>query len=122
MRRRGSVSVPVLSMQSVSTEASDSTAFSCCASAPRRARASAAAAYVIDISSTRPSGIKVTIPATAVVDRLPHVDVLLPERDDEHRPQRHHRGDEDVEKPVDGSLERRARVTELARLPAMRAA
>ena len=34
---RASVSVPVLSMQIVSTEASDSIAFSCCVSAPRRA-------------------------------------------------------------------------------------
>ena len=45
-RRPGCVSVPVLSRQSTSTAASDSVAFSCCASAPRRASCSAAAANV----------------------------------------------------------------------------
>ena len=65
-RSRGSVSVPVLSMQSVSTEASDSIAFSCCASAPARAIRSAAAAYVIETSRMSPSGTSVTMPATDV--------------------------------------------------------
>jgi hypothetical protein len=38
------VSVPVLSTQIVSTDASDSIAFSCCASTPRRDMRTAAAA------------------------------------------------------------------------------
>ena len=58
--------MPVLSMQIVSTEASDSIAFSCCESAPARAIRSAAAAYVTETSRIRPSGMSVTIPATAV--------------------------------------------------------
>ena len=65
-RRDGVVSVPVLSMQSVSTDASDSIAFSCCDRAPARAMRSAAAAYVNERSRIRPSGMSVTIPATAV--------------------------------------------------------
>ena len=41
---RGSVSVPVLSRQTTSTDASDSTAFSCCTRAPRAVMRSAATA------------------------------------------------------------------------------
>ena len=65
-RSEASVSVPVLSMQIVSTEASDSIALSCWDSAPARAMRTTAAAKVIDTSRTRPSGTSVTIPATAV--------------------------------------------------------
>ena len=65
-RSAASVSVPVLSMQSVSTDASDSIALSCCASTPRRDIRTAAAAYVSPISSTSPSGIIVTTPAVEV--------------------------------------------------------
>ena len=69
-RRRAdpaAVSVPVLSRQITSTDASDSIAFSCCASAPRRASCSAAAAKVRLASRISPSGTSVTMPATAVV-------------------------------------------------------
>ncbi|MEZ5099037.1 MAG: hypothetical protein R3C15_04405 [Thermoleophilia bacterium] len=51
-----SVSVPVLSMQTTSAEASDSIAFSCCASAPRRAIRSAATAKVRLVSRISPRG------------------------------------------------------------------
>jgi hypothetical protein len=60
------VSVPVLSTQIVSTDASDSIAFSCWASTPRRDIRTAAAAYVRLTSTIRPSGIIVTTPAVAV--------------------------------------------------------
>ena len=53
-------------MHMTSTEASDSTAFSCCASAPRRATASAATAKVTLVSRISPSGMSVTPAATAV--------------------------------------------------------
>ncbi len=66
-RRSAAVSVPVLSRQMTSTEASDSIAFSCCASAPRRASCNAAAAKVRLASRISPSGTSVTMPATAVV-------------------------------------------------------
>ncbi len=65
-RRVSSVSVPVLSRQMTSTEASDSTAFSCWLRAPRRAMRRVATAKVTATSSTRPSGMIVTTPATAV--------------------------------------------------------
>ena len=62
----GSVSVPVLSVQTRSTEASDSSAFSCWTSAPRRAMRSAATAKVRLVSRISPSGTIVTVAATAV--------------------------------------------------------
>ncbi len=49
-----------------SAEASDSTAFNCWLSAPRRAIRPVAIAYVRAVSSTRPSGTIVTTAATAV--------------------------------------------------------
>ena len=61
-----SVSVPVLSRQITSTDASDSTAFSCWASAPRRAIRSAATAYVRLVRRISPSGTSVTTAATAI--------------------------------------------------------
>ncbi len=62
-----SVSVPVLSRQSTSTAASDSTAFSCWASAPRLAIRIAATAKVTLVSRISPSGTIVTTAATEVV-------------------------------------------------------
>ena len=62
----GSVSVPVLSVQTRFTDASDSSAFSCCTSAPRRAMRSAATAKVRLVSRISPSGTIVTVAATAV--------------------------------------------------------
>ena len=61
-----SVSVPVLSTQTTSTPASDSTADSRCTSAPRRAMRAAPTANATEASSTRPSGTSVTSPAVAV--------------------------------------------------------
>ncbi len=60
------MSVPVLSRQTVSTLASDSTAFRYCTSIPRRVSRAAAIANVRLVSSTRPSGTRVTMPAVAV--------------------------------------------------------
>ena len=65
-RSDASVSVPVLSTQIVSTDAIDSIAFSCWASTPRRDIRTEAAAYVRLISTTRPSGIRLTTPAEEV--------------------------------------------------------
>ena len=58
-----SVSVPVLSRQTTSTAARDSTALSCWASAPRRAMRIAATAYVRLVRRMRPSG-RLTTAAT----------------------------------------------------------
>ena len=60
------MSVPVLSMQIVSTAASASVALICWTSVFIRARRTAATASVTLISSTRPSGIRVISPAVAV--------------------------------------------------------
>ncbi len=65
-RRASSVSVPVLSRQITSVEASDSTALSCWLRAPRRAIRIVATANVTPTRSTRPSGTMVMTPATAV--------------------------------------------------------
>ena len=51
------------------------------------------------------------------VDRVSEGHVLLLERDDQHRPERDHHGEEYVEEPVDRPLERRARMAELAGRP-----
>ena len=56
-------------------------------------------------------------PCDRRVDRVREGDVLLLERDDQHRAQRDHHREEHVEKPVDRPLERRPRVPELARRP-----
>ncbi len=61
-RSVGSVSVPVLSVHTTSTEASDSIAFSCCASTPRCAILTADTAAVTLISRINPSGTRLTIP------------------------------------------------------------
>ena len=63
---RLSVSVPVLSKQTVSTLARLSTAFSRCASVPSRPSLTAATANVRLVSRTRPSGTSGTRAATAV--------------------------------------------------------
>ena len=59
----GSVSVPVLSVHTTSTDASDSTAFSCCASTPRLAILNADTAAVRLMSRISPSGTRLTSPA-----------------------------------------------------------
>ena len=64
--RLPSVRVPVLSRQTVSTPASDSTALSCCTIAPVLEMRTAATASVTDASSTRPSGTIEMRPAVAV--------------------------------------------------------
>ena len=81
----GSVSVPVLSVQTMSTEASDSSAFSCWTSAPRRAMRSAATAKVRLVSRIRPSGTSVTTAATAVGDGVAQLRVPVVERVAEQR-------------------------------------
>jgi hypothetical protein len=65
-RSSPSVSVPVLSTQIVSTAARLSVALICCTSVSLRASRTAATAKVTLISSTSPSGIRVTRPAVAV--------------------------------------------------------
>jgi hypothetical protein len=65
-RSSPAVRVPVLSTQTVSTEARLSVALICCTSVSRFARCLAATAKVTLISRTRPSGIRVTSPAVAV--------------------------------------------------------
>ena len=64
--RLPSVRVPVLSRQTVSTPASDSTALSCCTIAPVLEMRTAATASVTEASSTRPSGTIEMRPAVAV--------------------------------------------------------
>ena len=59
----GSVSVPVLSTQMVSTRASTSTAGRSCTSTRRSASRITATAMAMLVSSTRPSGTIVTMPA-----------------------------------------------------------
>ena len=49
------------------------------------------------------------------LDRVIDGDVLLPQRDDQHRSERHHDSEKHVEQPVDRPLERRARMAELTR-------
>ncbi len=65
----GSVKVPVLSVQTMSTEASDSIALSCCASTPRWAILNADTAAVTLISRISPSGTRLTIPAVTACTR-----------------------------------------------------
>ena len=48
------------------------------------------------------------------VDGMPGADVLLPQRHDQHRAERHHHREEHVEETVDRSLERGARMAERA--------
>ena len=66
-RRRGSVSVPVLSVQTTSADARDSTALSCCTSAPWREILSAPVTYTMLASRIRPSGMRLIAPATTVL-------------------------------------------------------
>ena len=69
-RSVGSVSVPVLSVQTTSTEASDSTALSCCARTPRWAILNAETAAVRLIRRISPSGTRLTIPAVSSLHAL----------------------------------------------------
>ena len=61
---------PVLSVQTRSTEASDSIALSCCASTPRWAILNADTAAVTLISRISPSGTRLTIPAVMACTRV----------------------------------------------------
>ena len=65
-RSDASVSVPVLSVHSTETDASDSIALSCCARTPRRAIFAAETAAVSDTSRMSPSGTMFTIAAVSV--------------------------------------------------------
>ena len=109
--------MPVLSRQITSTEASDSTAFSCWASAPRRAIAQRGDGEGHARQQDQPlrderhdRGDRRRRPPRAIgVSRSPE---RVAERDAE----RDHDADEDQQQPVERPLERRARVAELARL------
>ena len=80
--------------------ASDSIALSCCASAPRRASCSAAAANVSGRAGTSPSGMNVTKPATAVVTASRIGTSRCQSDATKIRPERHHRRHEHEQKPV----------------------
>ena len=115
-RSVGSVSVPVLSVQTTSTDASDSTAFSCCASTPRWATLNADTAAVRLIRRIRPSGTRFTMPGgqglharRARCRRGRRTETASPTASgtrEREQPQ---------QQPVVGPLERRARVAERAR-------
>ena len=68
-RSVGSVRVPVLSVHTTSTEASDSIALSCCARTPRWAILNAETAAVTAISRISPSGTRLTMPAVSACTR-----------------------------------------------------
>ena len=80
-RSVGSVSVPVLSVQTTSTDASDSTAFSCCASTPRWATLNADTAAVRLIRRIRPSGTRFTMPAVRSCTRCAALSTRVKDRD-----------------------------------------
>ena len=84
-RSEAVVSVPVLSMQIVSTEASDSIAFSCCDSAPRAGHAQRRRGIRDRDEQDQPLGDERHHPGDRGVDRIADPDVLLPEGDDQHR-------------------------------------
>ena len=113
-RSEAVVSVPVLSTQIVSTEASDSTAFSCCDSAPARAMRSAAGGIRHRDQEDEALGDQRHHPGDGGIDRIVDPDVLLAEGDDQHDSERHHHREKDVEEPIDRALERRPGVPELA--------
>ena len=100
------VSVPVLSMQSVSTDASDSIAFSCCASAPRLASRERSRCEGHGDEQNETLRNQRHHPRDRRVDGMVDADVLLPERGDQHGAERHHGGDEQVEQTVDRALQR----------------
>ena len=111
-----SVSVPVLSTHTVSTAASDSVAAICCTRVFIRARRTAATARVTLISSTRPSGIRVTRPGGRRLGGLVEVDA--PDREGEQQQDRQ-RDHEDRRRPqhaVDLELKRRGWMAEGAGL------
>ena len=114
-RSAGSVSVPVLSVQTMSTEASDSTAFSCCASTPRCATLNADTAAVRLIEQDQPLGHEVDDPGRqrlnprrAAVDAEQH-------GDGERGGERDREPEQPQQQPVVGPLERRARMAERSR-------
>ena len=72
-----SVMVPVLSRFKLSTRASVSTDSSSCTSVFLRARRIAASAKFSEVSSTRPSGIMPTTPATAETTAWRHSPVAM---------------------------------------------
>ena len=103
-----SVSVPVLSRQTVSTPASDSTAFSCCTMRARSWRcARRPTASVTEASSTRPSGTIEMRPAVAVCAPSRNSTSCSQQRGDERRGERHHRHQQPAQQRVDLQLQRR---------------
>ena len=99
----------------MSTEASDSTALSCCASTPRWAILNADTAAVTLISRISPSGTRLTIPAVTACTRASAVSASGEDRDREPDRERDRQHDQPQQQPIVGSLERRARVTKGAR-------
>ena len=115
--QRGSVSVPVLSRQMTSTEASDSIALSCCASTPRRAMRSAATAKVRLTSRMSPSGTRRHDGRDRGGDRLARGRVRAPRaRSRAARPSGITTPTSDEQQAVHDLLERRAGMPEAARL------
>ncbi len=117
-RSEAVVSVPVLSTQIVSTDASDSIAFSCCderarTGHPQRRRGIGDR----DEQDRALPGTSVTIPATAVSTAWSIPTSCLRRATISIDPERHHHREQHVEQPVDRALERRARMAELARRP-----
>ncbi len=96
----------------MSTEASDSSAFSCWTSAPRRAIRSAATANVRLVSRISPSGTSVTTAATAVGIASLSRRVPMAKGVAEDEPERDHHADEGEEQNVQPPLEGRARMPE----------
>ena len=116
-RSEAVVSVPVLSTQIVSTDASDSIAFSCCDSAPSAGHAQRGGGIGHRDEQDEALGDERHHPGDGGVDGVADPDVLLAEGDDQHDPERHHHGEQDVEEPVDRALERRPGMPELAGRP-----
>ena len=109
-----SVSVPVLSTQIVSTAASASVAAICWTSVFWRASRTAATARVTLISSTRPSGIRVTRPGGRLLGGVAERRVVEAEADQDDERDRDQRDRGRPEDRVDLDLKRRRRMAELA--------
>ena len=103
---------PVLSVQTTSTDASDSTAFSCWASTPRCATLNADTAAVRLIRRIRPSGTRLTIPAVSTCTRSAAGPDAGERRDGEPDRERDREREQPEQEPVVRPLERRARVPE----------
>ncbi len=100
----------------MSTEASDSIAFSCCASAPSRRHPQRRGRVGERGEQDQPLRHERDEAGHCHLDRGTGTAALLPERDDEQDPERHGDRDEHVEQDVQRALQRRVGVAELPRL------